>query len=929
MDNQDQRRTHIPGNENHGVHVCNKCGWLYPNPHPSAKNRRAHKKICGTIQGYKLDLSQEQTLFNASDDDHKTPPSLVVSGSNNEKGNDGMNELLGSTKFSRAMTMRSEDDVFSDAAAEFSDTGVKDRLQQQDSLDSGTDVERINKKEQTHSDYSEYKDCSDMSPLIVNSSNDCQIENPEILQNENVEAGNIVGLQGQLSGSSSVDPLTSSVADLNTEELCIVYGDGFSGLSSDEVKSERDMVEIVESTDDIVGETCEGASEIVVSNSVFLDHEVGNLEEKKGSEFLILLSQNELPLEVNSSIITNEAQEESACAVQFTTCRDVEVLQEKEDMNINIDPLHVHDDTLDVAYPQSESLKCEEDITKEDNFHFNTSQLSDRSGVLSSDMHVIGSNTETEDILAEDFADASVVELATETYQRSHEIGASMKTEMNENYFSDERGSDDINENSQPEGSLIVTSNESRKEVSVGSARTININNTSDHVKTTTEINDVSVDGRDVGANVENGTEIILKDFQPCDLLQSEVEQSNDLRKNNSDDASEMGKIERGITDAQCKEMPKSANSDFESPVISDVVIDGPARKSNGTNIDPVSAIIEDEINSNIKLYEECKTFAGTAADSHETREVQLLVKATEDLPGKHTSHSSTNTETSALHDSAFEDNSGREPDGKVSSITDVPLPFEDQSINNLVKPSSLRNDASVESGSQRDSLDGNWGSGSVFSTLSDAPAVIDAKTLPSTGLLASTEAGNSNSNLPQAAPADRQLSGKSETFELPSFTTLVESIRVATSPKGAAASEVHSSQQSNSTSQAGWFPTLNQVINVPEGKKKNEEITAKVRNWSSSKEHTPLKSLLGEAINSNNAKSLKMEENNGSGLTTVNSILGPESPSSQVLKGEAANEWNSPARYPANIKREKRKLKSRPFWIQLVCCTTVDPQRR
>lgn len=83
-----------------------------------------------------------------------------MSGSNNEKGNDGMNELLGSTKFSRAMTMRSEDDVFSDAAAEFSDTGVKDRLQQQDSLDSGTDVERINKKEQTHSDYSEYKDCS-------------------------------------------------------------------------------------------------------------------------------------------------------------------------------------------------------------------------------------------------------------------------------------------------------------------------------------------------------------------------------------------------------------------------------------------------------------------------------------------------------------------------------------------------------------------------------------------------------------------------------------------------------------------------------------------------------------------------------------------------------------------------------------------------
>lgn len=68
---------------------------------------------------------------------------------------------------------------------------------------------------------------------------------------------------------------------------------------------------------------------------------------------------------------------------------------------------------------------------------------------------------------------------------------------------------------------------------------------------------------------------------------------------------------------------------------------------------------------------------------------------------------------------------------------------------------------------------------------------------------------------------------------------------------------------------------------------------------------------------------------NNGSGLKTVNSILGPESPGDQVVKGDAAKEWNSPARYPAGIKREKSKIKSRPFWIQLVCCSSVDPQRR
>ena len=70
------------GHGNHGVHLCHKCGWPFPNPHPSAKHRRAHKKICGTIEGHKLFDSEEATHLNASDDehlsddDHKTPGEL-------------------------------------------------------------------------------------------------------------------------------------------------------------------------------------------------------------------------------------------------------------------------------------------------------------------------------------------------------------------------------------------------------------------------------------------------------------------------------------------------------------------------------------------------------------------------------------------------------------------------------------------------------------------------------------------------------------------------------------------------------------------------------------------------------------------------------------------------------------------------------------
>ena len=57
------------GQENHGVHVCNKCGWPFPNPHPSAKHRRAHKRVCGTIEGFKLVESEANALLTVVSDD--------------------------------------------------------------------------------------------------------------------------------------------------------------------------------------------------------------------------------------------------------------------------------------------------------------------------------------------------------------------------------------------------------------------------------------------------------------------------------------------------------------------------------------------------------------------------------------------------------------------------------------------------------------------------------------------------------------------------------------------------------------------------------------------------------------------------------------------------------------------------------------------
>lgn len=228
---------------------------------------------------------------------------------------------------------------------------------------------------------------------------------------------------------------------------------------------------------------------------------------------------------------------------------------------------------------------------------------------------------------------------------------------------------------------------------------------------------------------------------------------------------------------------------------------------------------------------------------------------------------------------------------------------------------------------------------GTVLSTQSDIPSVVDAENFSSADNLASAEANKLNLKKPEAA-AERQHSEKSDVFEAPSFMTLVEPGRG--SDEKAAVSDIKTVQnleQQKTPSQAGWFPSLTHVVNDSQGRKKNEERIAKVTNWSTGKQHTPLKSLLGEANLETKLKSPKPKENkapviqndetvvkdNGAVPMTVSAILSPEVPATEPAKRETVKEVNSPARYPADIKREKRKVKGRPYWVQFVCCSSVN----
>ncbi|KAI4317405.1 hypothetical protein L6164_025274 [Bauhinia variegata] len=618
----------------------------------------------------------------------------------------------------------------------------------------------------------------------------------------------------------------------------------------------------------------------------------------------------------------------------------------------------------------SEALRQEEDdlkdpVTKDNLSNFNSNQLNEETEVLSPGMLVLDDTMKKQqvngELMVEEMLvhrkDSFPVKLTVDDNQSSEEIGApvdTMKCELNQShmvYFSGEQESDDVCRNSQqidlPEDSVVASFNKNPGDTPIDSTTsqtsTITVISKDDIIhqeKHRTEIDDVVLNGNSREANKENA-------------VQFGVDPSRDSLE---DKGSEVSKLEkRDITNNQCREgpvvtdisSPKAANNSFESPITSEGPMNVSARKSTdieSTNINAQSGskgdIKEDEIINNSEVQEKCVGIVGTVAGLQQSGDSEQLLKPPRDHYKKDPSLSPSKAENSAHFASAVEDNGAGEPVGESSEITTVPVQGQNSNIMVQQQLGLSGIDASVDTSSRCDSLEGNWGSVSVVSLQSDVPAVVDAEALSSTDLLPPTEAEKSTTN--SKAAIERQQYEKSEMFEPPSFMTLVEPGH-SVGPN-AASSEVQKGQnpqQPNSTSsQAGWFPTLSQVVHESQGRKKNEEVIAKVTNWSISKQHTPLKSLMVEASPSNKPKSSKYEENavsqkngkvpkdNTSGLTTVNSILGPESPADQVLKAEAAKEWNSPARYPAELKREKRKTKSRPYWIQFVCCSSVDPQR-
>ncbi|KAK2397243.1 hypothetical protein QL285_058839 [Trifolium repens] len=59
MHNQDPTGTHKRGKKKSGL-KCPKCGWSFPIQYPTVKAKRAHNEICGTIEGYILEVERKE-----------------------------------------------------------------------------------------------------------------------------------------------------------------------------------------------------------------------------------------------------------------------------------------------------------------------------------------------------------------------------------------------------------------------------------------------------------------------------------------------------------------------------------------------------------------------------------------------------------------------------------------------------------------------------------------------------------------------------------------------------------------------------------------------------------------------------------------------------------------------------------------------------
>ncbi|CAN4120867.1 unnamed protein product [Withania somnifera] len=968
MENQDHKIMTPSGHENHGPHLCHKCGWPFPNPHPSARHRRTHKKVCGKLEGYKLSESVHSVV---SDDEHHSDGDQQTPSPNGKKTNVKDVSSIGDKSY------RSEDETFSDAVTEFSDTGIspgmEERLEGVKSLD--TNVKKV---------VDELLNANAIGGTSV-SLNDIQhtaeVNDPELLgsatnqpgadKSLGTKLGSLVDLQLDASPVKSDIPGVASLQETDATESIEAKQVQMSSSQPNDLKGIKDinagegLVDAVEASVEV--------SQSVVSDT---DEKTSNNEcyESKPLEAEGKISD---PLSFSSDLL--DAEEQTTDSVP----NEAE-LQHKERENPNSADLKLDSSKADVKFLDGVNVDMEHeqaDMAKHDKQRVST-ELSPYAPIwesksISSNEIGGGGQMELSDSskAEEGREDVHVVSLAKDLpalddpellkdfkdYNKFNssfplDLGSSEEICLAKDYvaasevtqsFVDTGGSGgrdssvalDVSGGQVSEEKVAISAE--GKTVSSGSAS--NPNTFDCGVSTILDSSGLQEPEDSSKNSLTSGTPADHSDMNTVvSSYQEEAKQATKV------DDPVVERIEETLVDASClseanQTMVTVGGSDHnehekvrtEHPIVAgaETEKESTEEKLAGVSEDdkticPVGGHTDRAIVRETTVHEsreeifheasEDSTISNDAKALESASATGLDTKVISDCDVKEPTGLLVNTDLS----SSVVDNSHSE-DGLKSAPGVISAVSQNDGDDKLIKQNDSVSavDTPTTSSSRADSLDANWGSISVLSTQCDSTAAPDVETTDTRGL----EKSEHDLQKPTFG-AEECHHDKSDVYEPPSFMILVESSESANTK--AAVSEIetqlNTEQQKMEALKGGWFPSITNVVNESQGRKKNEEIIAKVTNWSTGKQqHTPLKSLLGEARSPNVKQvpsSVNKKDETAIQMKTVNSILSSEAPIAATK--EADKEWDSPARYPVDIKKEKRK--SKPYWVPFVCCSSV-----
>lgn len=900
MDTQEHEiKKSSSGRESHGVYMCNKCGWPFPKAHPSSKHRRGHKKVCGTIEGYKLLESDDHLV--ASDGEHapgedQRTPSPVV----DKRGVKG----LGSSGRIGLQSNRSADDVFSDAVAEFSDSAASPAIEDA-AKDLSQDMDKL-----VHSDSVEGKsfggtfDSSITATQSIKKSN-LEVDEHVINQLESTNSSSEARNEDSPVGSIGVTAKQFDTSPVIFETPTDVFMKSIDADVKDEVIN-KTLTTSLNPNVDLTRESPESyVNEIDRLPSYNLREEsvtpVADVEKQSNLDaeentFLDFVNQHILvengtsppqkhPDTENSVTEFDGKKSDEESEVQ----RIVEQSGEGKDINVSLAKVKEKETTVSNLKEQTEA-----DIAV-----YSLSVPDSLAGIANA-AHLI-ENFKDYASSAESSLPLDLWSVGGQTvpgFSSVDSSGGMNSSTADQNIL---EGNLNEKEVEKPITDNICVSGSTEESVKDHGSCSLNTQPKAPRAEAKSAgIYDLSAWDHDWMKKLDSETNE-LNIMSPV-LIENSEETDNHVGGDDPDQI-KMSKVEESDEDIkQCS----------KSPIEDQLAAND--KRTQGTG----SLLSEDnQIDSSLKVHQS-----------------QVLEEAVVELSGHESTGPTQKCSDENVQQSAYDSRGKMEQiayklsQNGTGNVTDdtgsvasavkivegnhndwIMLSSENQGefITNEVGPLHVgseslqgkgdekletRNDdvaVSIASSSQADgSIDGNWGSVSVVSLQLDTAATADA----------GAPSENSQNALQTHNGAAENDSVKSDDFELPSSMTLVEP--GSDVPQRAAQSDLS-------------------ALSTQQQKDGDQMSIAKGSNLSTRKEHSPLISLLGEAKSPNSKQSSYVSsKSSGAAVTTVDAILRSEPNDKDIEK-----EWDSPAKYPAEIKKEKRRRK--PYWVPFVCCSSVQ----